>query len=203
MFQVLSSLILLNLKSFSTKILKLENGSAWFVKIFHTRPQAALGTMLSLNIYPIHFPTIARIVGRLLAQTRHLWNIRIVTIKSRTVILFMIMMNYCEINYYLHLEFYGASFPCPHQFSRFQVLSSQIQANWINLLRKTLVTEDGSAQFVKTSQIRGKIMFGIMSNQNIFQTRFPTIVHLYNVERCFTHFKQYRSLKVANTSSDK
>ena len=109
----------------------------------------------------------------------------------------------CEINYYLHLEFYCASFPCPHQFSRFQVLSSQIQANWINLLRKTLVTEDGSAQFVKTSQIRGKIMFGIMSNQNIFQTRFPTIVHLYNVERCFTHFKQYRSIKVANTSSDK
>ena len=73
--------------------MKLENGSAWFVKIFHTRPQAALGTMLSLNIYPIHFPTIARIVGRLLAQTRHLWNIRIVTIKSRNVILFMIVMN--------------------------------------------------------------------------------------------------------------
>ena len=111
MFQVLSSLILLNLNSFSTKILKLENGSAWFVKTFHTRPQAALGTMLSLNIYPIHSPTIARIVGRLLAQTRHLWNIRIVTIRSKSVSFcpWSWWIN-CEINYYLHLEFYCALF---------------------------------------------------------------------------------------------
>ena len=65
------------------------------------------------------------------------------------------------------------------------------------------MTEDGSAQFVKTSQIRGEIMFGIMLSPNIFQTRFPTIVHLYNAGRCFTHFKQSRNIKVVNTSSDK
>ena len=64
------------------------------------------------------------------------------------------------------------------------------------------MTEDGSAQFVKTSQIPEKIMFGIMLSPNIFQTRFPTIVHLYNVGRCFTHFKQSRNIKVVNTSSD-